>query len=184
MQVDVQVGVGALAELGFHVGAVDVRGPGVVDAVVEPAEAEVDAVGHIGFREGAELEGFWVVSGDVGSFSERKGCMPGTAHLSVNHGLVDVLLLVCGADDVEEGPDADRGGVGVRCLPAPDPRAVFMQSHVRIFQLAAGLFGAANPFRNALSGGNVHKKKGCQDREDRPEDWESPHADGVERRFL
>lgn len=48
LQVDVQVGVGAVAQGALHACVVGVGGPGVVHAEVHAAEAEEDLVGVVG----------------------------------------------------------------------------------------------------------------------------------------
>lgn len=62
LQVDVEVGVGAVAEGAFHGGGVGVCGPGVVDGEVHAAEAEEDVVGVVGVGEVGELWGVGVSS--------------------------------------------------------------------------------------------------------------------------
>ena len=55
LQVDVQGGVGAAAEGGFHGGAVGVRGPAVLDGVGTAGEGEGDIGGGVGSVEDGDL---------------------------------------------------------------------------------------------------------------------------------
>ena len=91
LEVDVQRAVGAGAQREFHAGVVGGRGPGVVDAARDAAEAEGDAGVGVGLREVGEL----VCDHGVG-YVVRVG---GGAGVSVGHDVevgVDCVVRVGG----------------------------------------------------------------------------------------
>lgn len=104
----------------------------------------------------------------------------GRTDLLVYHGLVDKVLLVLRADDVEVHRDAD-GAVVLRRVgrrrPASNPVRAFVQLHVRVVELGTRRSGATYSLGDLLLGGDVdgQEEEDGQQRAERTEEIGSPH---------